>query len=238
MSEALRMTDQPVDASFPDRSDAAVRVLCVDDHAFLVEGLRARLGKEGDIAIVGWLPRADQLNQTVQELRPSVVLIDVDMPGRDAFEAIEDLARVAPDVRCVLLSAYVRDTYLDAAVRAGAWGYLSKQDEPSEIVAAIRRVAGGDVTFSKDVTDRFGAPSAGHRAGEQRPASRLGLLTPRELQILRMIGRGMARNDIATSIHRSPKTVDAHRASIMDKLGLHDRVDLARFAIREGLVEP
>lgn len=212
-----------------------IRVLCVDDHAFLVEGLRARLGREADIEIVGELQRADELTPTAERLRPHVVLIDVDMPGRDAFEAIEDVTRAHPEVRCVLLSGYIRDTYLDAAVKAGAWGYLSKQDTPSSIAAAIRDVHAGRVSFSTEVNERCGVP-AGPEGG-RAAASRLALLTPRELQILRMIGRGMARNDIAASIHRSPKTVDAHRASIMDKLGLHDRVDLARFAIREGLVE-
>jgi len=214
-----------------------IRVLCVDDHAFLVEGLRARLGLEEDIEIVGWLARADDLARTVDELRPQVVLVDIDMPGRDAFEAIEDLARAHPEARCVLLSGHVRDTYLDAAVRAGAWGYLSKQDEPAAIAAAVRRVAGGRVAFSTDISDRRGVAGAEDGKPDGRTASRLALLTPREFQILRMIGRGMPRNDIAAAIHRSPKTVDAHRASIMDKLGLHDRVELARFAIREGLVE-
>lgn len=219
-------------------SHRPIRVLCVDDHAFVVEGLRARLGNEPDIEVVGGLDKADDLSRMVGELNPDVVLLDVDMPGRDAFEAIEDLVKSAPETRAVLLSGYIRDTYLDAAIRAGAWGYLSKKDEPSVIAESIRLVASGRVAFSREVMERCGV-SAEHpeRLRDARPASRLALLTPRELQILRMIGRGMARNDIAKSIHRSPKTVDAHRASIMDKLGLHDRVDLARFAIREGLVE-
>ncbi len=222
----------------PGDSRGPIRVLCVDDHAFVVEGLRARLGNEPDIEVVGGLDKADDLPRMVEELKPDVVLLDVDMPGRDAFEAIEDLVKSAPEARAVLLSGYIRDTYLDAAIRAGAWGYLSKKDEPSVIAESIRRVASGRVAFSREVMERCGV-SAEHpeRLRDARPASRLALLTPRELQILRMIGRGMARNDIAKSIHRSPKTVDAHRASIMDKLGLHDRVDLARFAIREGLVE-
>jgi DNA-binding NarL/FixJ family response regulator len=216
----------------------AIRILCVDDHAFVVEGLQARLGTEPDLEVIGSLDKADELTAKVAEFRPDVVLLDVDMPGRDAFEAIEDLLRSSPEVRVVLLSGYIRDTYLDAAVKAGAWGYLSKQDPPASIATAIRDVVSGRVAFSRDVIDRCGV-SAEHpdRIRDARPASRLALLTPRELQILRMIGRGMPRNDIARIIHRSPKTVDAHRASIMDKLGLHDRVDLARFAIREGLVE-
>ncbi|MEM7755075.1 MAG: response regulator transcription factor [Planctomycetota bacterium] len=230
------MTTTPNESA--QSASTPIRVLCVDDHAFVVEGLRARLGDEADIEIVGSLPRADDLPAHVETFKPDVVLLDVDMPGRDVFEAIDDLSRAAPNTRCVLLSGYIRDTYLDAAVKNGAWGYLSKQDEPAAIADAVRRVFAGQVVFSHDVNERCATPAAAERnADRPTTASRLALLTPRELQILRMIGRGMARNDIAASIHRSPKTVDAHRASIMDKLGLHDRVDLARFAIREGLVE-
>jgi DNA-binding NarL/FixJ family response regulator len=104
----------------------------------------------------------------------------------------------------------------------------------------IRKVASGDFAFGPEVAQRVGAKE--HRASaaapaSSKPATKLHLLTPREQQILRMIGRGHSRVEIAKTIHRSPKTVDAHRASVMDKLGIHDRVELARYAIREGLVE-
>jgi DNA-binding NarL/FixJ family response regulator len=215
-----------------------IRVLCVDDHAFLIEGLRARLSLEKDIEVVEHLETADSLIDVAKAMNADVCLIDIDMPGRDPFEAIEDLCRRVPKARPVLLSAFVRDAYIDEAMRCGVWGYLSKRDEPTAIIEGIRRVASGRLAFSGEVLERCGLkPDECDLIRTERPQSRLAILTPREMQILRMIGKGMSRNEIAEAIHRSPKTVDAHRASIMEKLGLHDRVDLARFAIREGLVE-
>jgi len=218
-----------------------VRVLCVDDHAFLVEGLRSRFEREASIEFVGRLDSAADLVPEVERLRPDVVLLDIEMPGPDVFETLGELHRACPETRAIMLSAFVRDRYIDTAVKAGAWGYLSKSDEPDAVVAAIRTVAGGDFAFSPAVAERLrgGGLRSGADAEVARcSCSRLDSLTPRELEILRLIGRGLSRADIAKSIFRSPKTVDAHRISIMDKLDIHDRVELARFAIREGLVEP
>ncbi|MFN0012344.1 MAG: response regulator [Phycisphaerales bacterium] len=246
------------------------RVLSVDDHAFLAEGLRARLSLEPDMEVVGHLARADHLAEKVAELHVDVVLLDIEMPGKDPFLALAELRRVCPAVRTIILSAYVRDRYVDATVKAGAWGYLAKSDDPETIIRAVRDVTNGRFTFGPAVLERcrhIGVPenpaAAAAHAPPARPrttgaktddtpdgpgaegegpagvhaGSRLAALTTRELQVLRMIGRGLSRTQIADSIFRSPKTVDAHRAAIMEKLDIRDRVELARFAIREGLVE-
>ncbi len=213
-----------------------IRVMCVDDHAFLVEGLRARLAEEPDMEFMGSRPNLVGLIDLLVEKRPDVVLLDIEIPGPDVFEVLEGMRQTVPTVRTVMLTAYVRDHYIDSAIAAGAWGYLTKTDDPDAIVAAIRRVAGGEFAFSPGVARRAQAARASP-SDYRRPVSRLQALTPREQQILRMIGKGQTRTHIAIAIHRSPKTVDAHRASIMEKLGIHDRVELARFAIREGLVE-
>lgn len=238
-----------------------IRVLSVDDHPFLAEGLRARLSLEPDIEFVGHHSTADELVNHVLESRAEIVLLDIEMPGADPFEAIARLRRAVPTCRVIMLSAFVRDHYVDGTVKAGAWGYLAKSDAPAEIVRAIREVAAGRFTFGPIVLERcrqmgqaaqpmavdapsagelgLGAEVAGDGAGQDvfPPSSRLASLTAREVQVLRMIGRGLSRTDIAKAIFRSPKTVDAHRAAIMEKLRIHDRVELARFAIREGLVE-
>jgi DNA-binding NarL/FixJ family response regulator len=217
-----------------------LKVLCVDDHAFLVEGLRARFALERDLECIGHLPSAQNLVQEVQRRQPDMVLMDIEMPGPDPFEAIGDLHKRCPEVRVLLLSAYVRDHYLEAAVAAGAWGYLSKGDNPDDIVEGLRKVSRGEFAMSPEVEERCGLPQARRGASTVagKPAAKIKSLTPRELQILRMIGRGMSRAHIATVLHRSRKTVDAHQASIMEKLGIHDRVELVRYTIREGLVEP
>ena len=221
--------------------DTPTRVLCVDDHAFLAAGLRSRIEVEPDLEFVGHLATAERLVNGVRERRADVVLLDIEMPGPDPFQAIRDLQRRCPEVRTVILSAYVRDAYFDAAVQAGAWGYLSKSDDPDAIMAGILEVARGEFALSPEVKRRCGLAKAKRRGGgssDTATASRLNLLTPREQEILRMIGRGMSRTEIAKTLHRSPKTVDTHQCSVMDKLDIHDRVDLVRYAIREGLVDP
>ena len=133
-----------------------------------------------------------------------------------------------------MLSAYVRDRFIDRALDAGAWGYLSKSDDPDSVAEAIRQVRGGAFAFGPKVLERCQPPGPGRA---ERPATKLDLLTPREVQILSLIGKGLSRVDIAEALHRSPKTVDNHRAAIMEKLGIRDRVELARYAISEGLTD-
>ncbi len=216
-----------------------IRLLCVDDHAFLIDGLEARLALEPDLQLVARLGSADGLLGEVRRHRPDIVLLDIEMPGPDPFEAAADVHRSYPDVRTVFLSAYVRDHYITAAVRAGAWGYFAKS-EPSEVILdGLRSVAGGQFTFSPRVAERCRPPAGPAVSAQPGPkVSRLEALSPRELEVLRLIGKGLSRAEIAKAISRSPKTVDGHRESIMEKLDIRDRAGLVRFAIREGLIEP
>jgi two-component system NarL family response regulator len=209
------------------------RILCVDDHVFLADGLRARIDAEPDMQFAGHLESADRLMETVQKLRPDIVLLDIDLPGRDPFDALLDLKRDAPRTRAIMLSAHVRDRYIDLAYKAGAWGYLSKGDSPDSIIAGIREVVAGRVASSPSVQERMDAAKPGRDATQ----SKLETITRRELEVLRMIARGMGRTEIAAELHRSPMTIDNHRKSIMKKLDIHDRGELIRFAIAEGLVE-
>ena len=214
-----------------------IRVLCVDDHAFLVGGLKARLDAEPNMEFAGHLPTADDLVSHVRENAADIVVVDVDMPGTDVFEALDELRRRIPNVKAIIFSAHVRDKYLEAAYKAGAWGYLSKSDAPKALIDGIRKVSRGKLALSPSVAARAGAATVTREAPSGAGGSKLSLLTERERQILRMIGKGMSRTAIAEQICRSPMTVDNHRKAIMRKLGIHDRVELARYAIGEGLVE-
>ena len=215
-----------------------IRVLCVEDHAFLVDGLRARFEMEADISCIGHLESAERLVSMAQELRPDIVLMDIEMPGPDPFETVVDLMRTVPSSRVVFLSAYIRDHYISAAVNAGAFGYLSKSDETDEIIEGIRTVARrGVFVLSPKVKARC-ASTKGLKRGQTSPLTiKLDSLTPREHEVLRMIGRGMTRTEIAKTLCRSVKTIDGHREKIMNKLDIHDRGELVRFTIREGLAE-
>lgn len=216
-----------------------IRVLCVDDHDFLYEGLSARLALEPDMECVGHLPKADDLIQEIGKSTPHVVLLDIEMPGADPFEAIDNVRRHYPEVKVVMLSAYVRDSYVDAAFENGACGYFVKSDPPSDVIEGIRKVMRGEYVLSPDVMARVEV-SRSRRNGAtdaDKLRSKLQLLTPRELQILRLIGKGLSRAEIAQQLYRSRKTIDVHNSHIMKKTGIHNRLALMRFAIQEGLVE-
>ena len=216
--------------------DRPLRVLCVDDHPVLVEGIRARLKLEPKLELIGALASADDLVAEAKAHNPDIVLMDVAMPGLDPFAAAADLQRHCPEVKTVFLSAHIRDHYLDAAFRAGAWGYLYKGDDIEDIVHAIQRVAEGEYVFSPRVLERVRVGGVAHQPGAPKRSSKLDALTPMEAQVLRMMGQGLSRTRIAQTLHRSVKTVDTHRAAIMQKLDIHDRTELALFATREGLV--
>ena len=215
-----------------------IRVLCVDDHDLLVNGLQARFEIERDIEFLGHLDSADHLLRTVADDAPDVVLLDIEMPGPDPFEAAEDIKRQHPGTRVIFLSAHIRDHYISAAVRAGAWGYFSKSDETDALVDGIRNVSRGRFAFGPKVQARCKPAQPRRQGDDDVPVrTRLDALSAREQEVLRLIGRGMTRREIADTLCRSPKTIDGHREKIMEKLDIHDRGELVRFAIREGLAE-
>lgn len=138
-----------------------VRVLCVDDRDALAQALMMRINLEPDLQCDGYLTTADELIEEVGRRDVDAVVLDIEMPGIDPFRAVSELRRTSPDVRVVILSAYVKDEYLDAAVESGAWGYLSKYDPPEEVVEAVRKiVVGGEFVFGSSVRQqlRLSAP--------------------------------------------------------------------------------
>lgn len=221
----------------PPSPTPAIRLFCVDDHALLIEGLRAQFAITGRVRIVGRLSSADRLLDEVDRVKPDVVLMDVEMPGPDAFEAADRLARRHPGLRIAFLSAHIRDGYLAAAVNCGARGYFAKADSPEDIVRGIRALAAsrpGDFVMGPKVSRRCGPPP---RTGSTTPSTPLNSLSDREIEVLRLIGKGLSRTQIAQELSRSPKTVDGHQERIMRKLGITSRAELLRFAIREGLAQ-
>lgn len=249
------MTPRIPRSSPPPRDAAGIRLLCVDDHAFLVEGLKAQFSASGggrEFQVVGRLATAENLVKEAQRLRPDIVLLDIEMPGPDPFEMADRLHRMDQRAKIVFLSAYVRDHYIAEAYRCGACGYFSKADEIEDIVEGLRQVAkgggpDGDFVFGPKVKARCRPPKqrpvlswgGGVHTDkrEAQPPPRLETLTSRELEVLRLIGKGLSRDEIAGALSRSPKTIDRHQERMLKKLGLATRSDLMRFAIREGLAE-
>lgn len=136
-----------------------IRVLFVDDNAALIEALRVRLDRESDLTAVGHLPTADALLQEVERVQPDLVVLDIDMPGRNPLDALEELSEAHPDVRTVILSGYVREDYINRALDAGAWGYIAKSEEPDSIIDTLRRVAAGQFSFGTEVTRHLRRPA-------------------------------------------------------------------------------
>lgn len=192
---------------------------------------------EPDLNWAGHMPNAERLVHGAKRARADIVLIDIEMPGPDPFEALGDLHRRCPGVRTIVLSAHVRDHYFDAARKSGARGYVSKGDDPDDVVDAIRAVVAGKFAMSPEVAKCWGPPRS-DEPREYGPRTRLSRLTQSEMEILRMVARGLSRGQIARQRHCSPKTVDNHKASIRRKLEIDGDVELSRLAIREGLVEP
>jgi len=212
-----------------------IRLLCIDDHELIIEGLAARAEVEPDMEIVGRLGSADDMMAEVERLKPDIVMLDLAMPGNSPLDAMAEARRRVPTTRFVVLTAHVRDVNVAAALRLGAAGFFSKNDTPEAIFDGIRSAARGEQALSEEVAERIEAHGPG--ADPTKTRTRLDDLSPRELEVLRLIGRGMSRADIARHLVRSLKTIDAHHTSIMRKLDIHDRAELTRYAIREGLVE-
>lgn len=212
-----------------------ITVVLADDHALVRHMLCSRLTAEG-IGVIGCADRAEAALILVAKHRPDVLLLDIDMPGRSAFAAARDVRRAAPQTRVVFLSAFVHDAYLQQALTCEASGYVTKSEPVDVVVQAIRLVANGRCHFSREVMQRLVVGVDGVRLGSDR-AVRFATLTERELEVLGHVAKGLQQKQIAYLMDISLKTVQTHIANLMEKLNIHDRVALARFAIREGLIE-
>ena len=216
---------------------AKIRILVVDDHALVRSTLSERLQRESDFEVVGTAGNADEGITAAIEHQPDVILMDIDMPGLDCFEAAERITSMSPNTSIIYLSGFFHDRFIATALKAKAAGYLTKSEPPEKVVEAVREVASGSACFSKEVRSRIVVGESGPKLAQDLE-TRASTLTYRELQILQYLARGLAKKQIAHTLNIAVKTVDRHTANIMDKLDIHDRVELTRFAIREGLAEP
>ncbi len=213
-----------------------ITVLLADDHALVRDVLADRLNREDDIRVVAVVDNAETAIAAAIEHRPTIILMDIDMPGLTCFEAARTIQQRCAGPAIIFLSAYFHDQYVEQALAVRAAGYVTKNEPLDTVVRAIRSVAGGGSYFSPEVQARIVVEATGTRLA-QRKQSRAATLTQRELEVLRYIARGMSQKEIAQVLHLSVKTIHRHGANLMEKLDIHDRVELTRFAIREGLAE-
>ncbi|UCE62194.1 MAG: response regulator transcription factor [Phycisphaerales bacterium] len=213
-----------------------IRILVVDDHTLVRGVLAERLHREPGITVVGSVGTADGAIDRTLESSPDIILMDIDMPGLNCFDATRRIHSLKPDTHVIFVSAFFHDHYIERALRVRASGYLTKTEPPEAVVKAIFEVISGGAYFSPEIRSRIVVGEQGAKLAEESK-SRLSILTRREIETLRYIAKGLAKKQIAATMGVSAKTVDSHAANLMSKLGIHDRVELTRFAIREGIAE-
>ena len=221
----------------PSKQEHQTRVLIVDDHKLYREGLHLQLESEADFLVVGEAADAEEgLSQALRH-KPDIVLMDIDMPGVSCFDTIRRIQEQLPGTKAIILSGYTSDEQISQAIQARAWGYAVKEEGFEEVREAINSVMAGKLHYARDVLDRIQSTNGQLRLGE-RAETRLETLTPRERELLVLLGQGYSLKEAGQALHVSYKTVDKHKVNLMKKLNIHDRVQLARFAIREKVVQP
>jgi DNA-binding NarL/FixJ family response regulator len=216
------------------------RVVLVDDQALVRGGLRALLEAEPDLEVVGEAADGAAALEVIAAVRPDVVLMDIRMPGVDGLEATRRIA-AAPSlsgVRVLVLTTFEVDEYVFEALRVGASGFLLKDEEPVELLRAVRVVAAGESLLSPSVTRRVVEAFAAGPAPSGPHASALEELTEREREIVALVGTGLSNHEIAAHLVISPATARTHVSRAMLKLGARDRAQLVVFAYEAGLVAP
>jgi DNA-binding NarL/FixJ family response regulator len=216
-----------------------LRVLIADDQALMRAGFRMILGAEPDLEVVGEATTGHEAVVEVARLRPDIVLMDVRMPEMDGIEATRRLLDGNGDTKVVMLTTFDMDEYVYEAFRAGASGFLVKDVPPEQLIAGIHSVAAGDALLAPSVTQRLiqefvRRPPDGIRT----PSPELSRLTAREVEVLRMVARGLSNGEIATELFVSETTVKTHVAHLLSKLGVRDRVQAVVFAYESGVVAP
>lgn len=218
-------------------NNTPIRVVVADDHAVIRQGLRMLLESRPEIEVVGDCENGREALLMVESLKPHVVLMDVVMPGLNGIEATRQVRRASPTTRVVILSGFVDEEQIIGAIRAGASGYLVKNSDVSELVLAIQTVHRGNQYYSAALSEGFDIPELQLQA--RRPEQRTGIdtLTPREREVLQLIAEGRTNQQVADELVVSIKTVEAHKAHIMDKLKAKSRTDLIRYALKRGIVK-
>jgi DNA-binding NarL/FixJ family response regulator len=213
----------------------SIRVLIADDHAIVRDGVRALLALSEDIAVVGEAANGQQAVELARTLAPDVILMDIAMPGLGGLEATIEIRKDNPQAKILVLTQYEDREYIRRFLKAGVSGYVLKKAAGSELTSAIRAVSRGGLVLDPDVAreamrERVGPATSGQAADPYET------LTDREKQVLKLVAEGHSNKEVAELLNISVKTAMSHREHIMQKLDLHSRTDLIRFAIHQGVI--
>ncbi|WP_055482138.1 response regulator [Sphaerimonospora mesophila] len=220
----------------PSTETAKTRILLADDHALVRHGLRLILDAEPDLVVVAEAADGAAAVEAISGGGIDLAILDIAMPRMTGIQAAREISRRAPGVRILILSMYDNEQYFFEALKAGASGYVLKSVADQDLLEACRAAVRGEpFLYPGAVTALIRDYLHRARQGEQMPES---ILTPREEEIVKLIAEGNSAKQIAETLFISVKTVDRHRANILQKLGMRDRLELTRYAIRAGLIEP
>jgi two-component system response regulator NreC len=221
----------------PSNKGVKIRVLLADDHAIVREGVKRILTAEPDLEVVGEAEDGLQAVEQAKKLKPDVAVLDISMPGINGIEATKQIKAALPDTQTLALTMHSDDTYVFQLLKAGASGYVLKRAAATDLVQAIRAARRGEAFLYPSVAKAVVTDYLKRlETGEGRET--YDGLTEREKEILTLVAEGATNQEIAEKLYISVKTVQTHRAHIMEKLNLHDRTMLVRYAIRKGLIEP
>jgi two-component system response regulator NreC len=213
-----------------------IRVLLVDDHGVVRSGLRMLLENEQDIEIVGEASGGLQAIELVKQQRPDIVLMDVQMSDMNGIDATREIKRLYPETAVLTLTMYENEQYLLEMLKAGASGYIPKRAAPDELVEAIHTVQQGNVFLYPTVANLLVQNYLDMQDAIVEEDEGVDLLTSREREVLVLIAEGLTNPEIAQKLYISAKTVDRHRENMMQKLNVHSRIDLVKFAIKSELI--
>lgn len=211
----------------------SVRVLLADDHALVRAGIRALLEDLEGVTVVAEAGNGSEVLELARKYRPDVALLDISMPGLGGLEASAQLKQELPEVRVVILSMHANEEYVLQALRAGAAGYMLKDSATAELELALQAVMQGETYFSPPISKQM-VEGYVQRVGAEQPVA--DNLTPRQREVLQLIAGGHSTKEIAYHLELSVKTVETHRAQLMERLQIRDIAGLVKYAIRNGLV--
>ncbi|HYG58178.1 MAG TPA: response regulator transcription factor [Symbiobacteriaceae bacterium] len=214
-----------------------IRALICDDHIMVRQGVRMVLQSEPDIELVGEAGTGEEAVALVGDLKPDMVIMDLSLPDISGIEATRRIKETAPDTRVIALTMHEEEPYVLEVLKAGADGYIVKRSAAADLVNAIRAVMQGQAVLDPVVTRAVVSSYVTRPVPAPNKSDDLPL-TPRELEILVLVADGNTNAEIAKKLYISEKTVQTHRSNILDKLGIHDRTELVRYAIRNGLIVP
>lgn len=212
-----------------------IRVLLAEDHTIVRKGIRSLLDNEPDMEVVGEASDGRETVEKAEKLIPDVVLMDITMPQLNGLEATRQIKKLLPDIKILGLTMYTNEEYILQLLQAGGSGYVVKQSAPSDLIAAIRAVYRGDSFLSPEVSKVI-IDEYLKQAGQTGPETSYDKLTDREREVLQLITEGLSNREIADKLHISVKTVGVHRTNLMEKLNIHNTIDLVKYAIRKGII--